>query len=85
MLQKKFFNLTLAKNLLKKNIQADCLIGNNVLAHVPDILLFLKGVKVIFKKMVLQYLNSLTFYINKNNLFDTFYHEHYHYFSVIFK
>ena len=46
MLQK-FFNLTLAKNLIKKNIQkkADCLIGNNVLAHVPDILNFFKRCK----------------------------------------
>ena len=81
---KKFFNLTLAKNLLKRNIQADCLIGNNVLAHVPDILNFLEGVKIILKKngvAIFEFPHLLQ--LIKKNLFDTFYHEHYHYFSAI--
>ena len=38
-----FFGSRLAKEMLQKNIQADLLLGNNVLAHVPDIVDFVAG------------------------------------------
>ena len=42
-----FFGTTLAEELVKKGIQADLLIGNNVLAHVPNINDFIAGMKQI--------------------------------------
>src|SRR5260221_12185365 len=44
-----FFGVRLAKQLVAKNIKADLLLGNNVLAHVPDIVDFVGGMKIILK------------------------------------
>src|ERR1041385_1518579 len=44
-----FFGVRLAKELVAKNIKADLLLGNNVLAHVPDIIDFVGGMKVLLK------------------------------------
>ena len=45
-----FFGVRLAKELAAKNIKADLLLGNNVLAHVPDIVDFVGGMKILLKK-----------------------------------
>lgn len=45
-----FFSANLATELINKNIKADLLLGNNVLAHVPDIVDFVKGLKIILKE-----------------------------------
>ena len=45
----KFFNTNTAKELKEKNQQADVLLGNNVLAHVPDVNDFVKGMKILLK------------------------------------
>ena len=45
-----FFNLNLAKQLKQKNISADLIILNNVLAHVPEINDFVGALKVVLKK-----------------------------------
>src|SRR5438477_13053075 len=42
-----FFGTTLADKLVNKGTKADLLLGNNVLAHVPDIVDFVKGMKII--------------------------------------
>jgi SAM-dependent methyltransferase len=77
-----FFGAKLAKELSEKNIKADLLLGNNVLAHVPDILDFVGGLKIILKDtgvitMEFPHLMQLV----DNNQFDTIYHEHFSYLS----
>lgn len=77
-----FFGSRLAKELADKNITADLLLGNNVLAHVPDIVDFVNGLKIILKEngvitMEFPHLMQLV----DNNQFDTVYHEHFSYLS----
>jgi SAM-dependent methyltransferase len=77
-----FFGVRLAKELASKNMQADILLGNNVLAHVPDIVDFVKGLKLALKPqgvvtMEFPHLMQLV----DNNQFDTIYHEHFSYLS----
>lgn len=77
-----FFGVQLAKELSAKGIKADLLLGNNVLAHVPDIVDFVSGMKVILKPhgvvtMEFPHLMQLV----DNNQFDTIYHEHFSYLS----
>ena len=79
-----FFNYTFAKKLRsQKNIRADLVFGANVLAHVPEIIDFVKGVKEILKPegtavFEFPYLRGLT-----ENKFDIIYHEHVFYYSLI--
>ncbi|WP_300712346.1 class I SAM-dependent methyltransferase [uncultured Brachyspira sp.] len=75
-----FFSFELSKKLQK----SDLILGNNVLAHVPDINDFVKGIKQLLK-----YDGTATFefphilnLINENQ-FDTIYHEHFSYLSLI--
>ncbi len=77
-----FFGVRLAKELVSKGIKADLLLGNNVLAHVPDIIDFVTGMKTILKEngvvtMEFPHLMQLV----DNNQFDTIYHEHFSYLS----
>jgi 2-polyprenyl-3-methyl-5-hydroxy-6-metoxy-1,4-benzoquinol methylase len=77
-----FFGTSLAANLAKKGIRADLLLGNNVLAHVPDIVDFVAGMKMLLKPdgvitMEFPHLMQLV----DNNQFDTIYHEHFSYLS----
>ena len=77
-----FFGIRLAKELGLKNIKADLLLGNNVLAHVPDIMDFVGGMKILLKEdgvitMEFPHLMQLV----DNNQFDTIYHEHFSYLS----
>jgi len=72
----------LARELAGKNIKADLLLGNNVLAHVPDITDFVYGMKIILQPggvvtMEFPHLMQLV----DNNQFDTIYHEHFSYLS----
>lgn len=78
-----FFGTKLAKEMVSKNIKADLLIGNNVLAHVPDIVDFVAGLKLVLKDdgvitMEFPHLMQLI----ENNQFDTIYHEHFSYLSL---
>ncbi|MEP7229613.1 MAG: class I SAM-dependent methyltransferase [Ginsengibacter sp.] len=77
-----FFGTDLAKQLSTKNIKADLLLGNNVLAHVPDIIDFVRGMQIVLKEdgvitMEFPHLMQLV----DNNQFDTIYHEHFSYLS----
>lgn len=77
-----FFGVRLAKELAAKGIKADLLLGNNVLAHVPDIVDFVAGMKILLKEngvitMEFPHLIQLI----DNNQFDTIYHEHFSYLS----
>lgn len=77
-----FFGVRLANELALQNKKADLLLGNNVLAHVPDIVDFVGGMKIILKEdgvitMEFPHLMQLV----DNNQFDTIYHEHFSYLS----
>ncbi len=77
-----FFGEQLALQLLNNSQQADLLIGNNVLAHVPDINDFVKGLKIALKNtgiITLEFPHLLK--LIQQNQFDTIYHEHFSYFS----
>ncbi len=77
-----FFGTTFANKLKNKGIKADLLLGNNVLAHVPDINDFVGGMKVILNDegIVTMEFPHLMQLVN-NNQFDTIYHEHFSYLS----
>ena len=77
-----FFGMRLAKALSSKNKKADLLLGNNVLAHVPDIVDFVGGMKILLKEdgIITMEFPHLVQLIN-NNQFDTIYHEHFSYLS----
>ena len=77
-----FFGTSLAAKLVSQNRKADLMLGNNVLAHVPDIVDFVKGMKMALKDtgvitMEFPHLMQLV----DNNQFDTIYHEHFSYLS----
>ena len=77
-----FFSTKIAQELKNNSKQADILIGNNVLAHVPDINDFVKGMKILLKPdgiITMEFPHILQ--LIKQNQFDTIYHEHYSYFS----
>ena len=80
-----FFGVALAKKLAKKQ-KADLLLGNNVLAHVPDINDFVEGMHVLLADdgiITMEFPHLLQ--LIANNEFDTIYHEHFSYlsFSVV--
>jgi len=73
-----FFGAKLARTLKK----SDLILGNNVLAHVPDINDFVNGLKIALKEngtITMEFPHLLN--IIKENQFDTIYHEHFSYFS----
>ncbi|MEO8111806.1 MAG: class I SAM-dependent methyltransferase [Ginsengibacter sp.] len=77
-----FFGVKLASELAAAGKKADLLLGNNVLAHVPDIVDFVKGTKIFLKEtgVITMEFPHLLQLIN-NNQFDTIYHEHFSYLS----
>jgi hypothetical protein len=77
-----FFGVKLATQLSKDGINADLLLGNNVLAHVPDINDFVAGLKIMLKPegVITIEFPHLMEMIDKNQ-FDTIYHEHFSYLS----
>jgi SAM-dependent methyltransferase len=80
----KFFGVTTASELVAQGKHADLLLGNNVLAHVPDLNDFVAGMKVILKpKGVLTMEFPHLQHLIEENQFDTIYHEHFSYFSFL--
>ncbi len=80
----KFFGVNLAKQLVKNDKKADFTVANNVLAHVPDINDFVSGFSIILKPngvSTFEFTHLLK--IVNNKLFDTIYHEHFSYLSLI--
>ena len=81
---KKFFSVKVANEIKEKNGLADLIIGNNVLAHVPNINDFVSGMKILLSSngiITMEFPHILQ--LIKNNEFDTIYHEHFSYFSFI--
>ena len=78
-----FFGEKLAKKLSSEETKADLIIGNNILAHVPNINNFVKGISILLKingvvNMEFPHLLQLI----QHNQFDTIYHEHFSYLSL---
>ena len=79
-----FFGVQTAKKLADEKKHADLLIGNNVLAHVPDLNDFVKGMKILLKPhgiITMEFPHLMR--LMEENQFDTIYHEHFSYFSFI--
>jgi SAM-dependent methyltransferase len=79
-----FFGRSLAQNLFIAGKQADLMVANNVLAHVPDINDFVAGFAVLLKPngvATFEFPHLLR--MVKDNQFDTAYHEHYSYLSLM--
>ena len=79
----KFFNTELALELKKIKKYADLVIGNNVLAHVPNINDFINAISIILKKegvVTLEFPHLMR--LVESNQFDTVYHEHFSYLSL---
>lgn len=77
-----FFGRHTAEELADIGKQADLLIGNNVLAHVPDLHDFVDGLQIILKPhgvITMEFPHLLR--LIQENQFDTIYHEHFSYFS----
>ncbi|MGE0615516.1 MAG: methyltransferase domain-containing protein [Bacteriovoracia bacterium] len=79
-----FFGAETAKHLKGKGYAADLLLGNNVLAHVPDLNGFVRGMQVLLKPngvITMEFPHLLR--LMEQNQFDTIYHEHFSYFSLL--
>lgn len=77
-----FFGRDTATTLQSKYGKADLLIGNNVLAHVPDINDFVSGLKIFLNPtglITMEFPHLLR--LVERNQFDTIYHEHFSYLS----
>ncbi len=79
-----FFGTTLAGTLVEEGLRADLIAGNNVLAQVPDLNDFMEGMYTLLKPegvitLEFPHLQRLI----EGNQFDTIYHEHFSYFSMI--
>ena len=79
-----FFGSALAARLVEEGHAADLVVGNNVLAHVPLVHDFVEGLRVILKPggVVTMEFPHLLKLIEKRE-FDTIYHEHYSYWSLL--
>ncbi len=77
-----FFNTEYARDMCENGKQADLIIGNNVLAHNPNLNDFVEGLKIALKPqgiITMEFPHILQ--LIEGNQFDTIYHEHYSYFS----
>jgi 2-polyprenyl-3-methyl-5-hydroxy-6-metoxy-1,4-benzoquinol methylase len=80
----RFFGEDTARAVVQMGRQADLLIANNVLAHVPDLNGFVTGLAIALKPqgvITLEFPHLLR--LLELNQFDTIYHEHFSYFSLL--
>jgi len=79
-----FFGVETAERVRKQKGGADLIVGNNVLAHVPDIRDFVDGMKCLLADggIITMEFPHLLNLIDKNQ-FDTIYHEHFSYLSLL--
>jgi len=79
-----FFGESMARELVGEGPGADLIIGNNVLAQVPDLNDFVSGMQILLKPSGVVTLEFPHFErLIAENQFDTIYHEHFSYFSLI--
>jgi SAM-dependent methyltransferase len=80
----RFFGRDLAQELRAAGGQADLVIANNVLAQVPDLNSFVEGIRILLKPTgtaTIEFPHLLR--LMEGNQFDTIYHEHFSYFSLL--
>jgi hypothetical protein len=80
----RFFGAKVAHDLAAEFGRPNLLIGNNVLAHVPDLNDFVRGLKLLLREgglVTLEFPHLLE--LMQHNQFDTIYHEHFSYFSFL--
>jgi len=80
----KFFGEETASELVSAGTRADLILGNNVLAHVPDLNSFVTGLKLLLKPngvITMEFPHLMR--LMSENQFDTIYHEHFSYFSFL--
>ena len=80
----RFFGRETARDLASRGLSADLLLGNNVLAHVPDLDDFVGGLAILLKDegvLTMEFPHLVR--MIAGNQFDTIYHEHYSYFSFV--
>jgi hypothetical protein len=79
-----FFGANLARRLVTEGKRADLIIGNNVLAQVPDLNDFTAGMAILLARegaITLEFPHLERLMVE--NQFDTIYHEHFSYFSLL--
>ena len=84
----RFFGVETAQALVADGVQADLLLGNNVLPHVPDLHDFVGGAKLLAKpEGIITFDFQHLMRMMAGNQFDTIYQEHYSYltFTVVGK
>jgi hypothetical protein len=80
----KFFGVQTARGLAAREKRADLLIGNNVLAHVPNVNDFVGGLKIALNHqgiITMEFPHLMR--LMEENQFDTIYHEHFSYLSLL--
>ncbi len=80
----KFLGEETARQLVAQGTQADLLVGNNVLAHVPKLNEFVRAMKTLLKRhgvITMEFPHLMR--LMGENQFDTIYHEHFSYFSFL--
>ena len=80
----KFFGVATAEELTRDGMQADLLLGNNVLAQVNDINDFVAGLAIALKPrgvITIEFPHLMQ--LVEQCQFDTIYHEHFSYFSFV--
>jgi SAM-dependent methyltransferase len=80
----KFFGRKTATELVEQGKKADLIAGNNVLAQVPDLNDFVAGIKILLAPqgvMTIEFPHLMR--LMEGNQFDTIYHEHFFYFSLL--
>ena len=80
----RFFGVRMGEEMAAEGRRADLVIGNNVLAQVPDLNDFVEGLKILLKPdgvLTLEFPHLLK--LIELNEFDTIYHEHFSYFSLL--
>ncbi len=78
-----FFDVDLAERLSGEGKKSDLIIGNNVLAHDPNLNVLVMALKIALKEtgvITMEFPHLLN--LIEQNQFDTIYHEHYSYFSL---
>ncbi|MFC4273504.1 methyltransferase domain-containing protein [Sneathiella chungangensis] len=79
-----FFGIETANRLAKNGLQADLMAANNVMAHVPDINDFIGGIPILLSEtgvFTIEFPHLLN--LIEKVQFDTIYHEHYSYLSLL--
>jgi SAM-dependent methyltransferase len=80
----KFFGCQTAREIAADGKRADLIIGNNVLAQVPDLNDFVGGITIVLKPggvATLEFPHLMR--LMEENQYDTIYHEHFSYFSLM--